>query len=58
MTNEDQQKLKALIYKLDSIGVNNLMVCQQFDRDGKLGLHKPKNWQKFIDEYIEIAAKG
>ena len=54
MSTEDKIKLKELLYKLDSVGVNNLMVCQQFDREGKLELHKPKNWMKFIQGHIDL----
>ena len=46
-----------LIYKLDIMGVNNMMVRNHFDRDGKKGLHKPKNWSKFMKEHADILSK-
>ena len=54
MTNEEKIKLVELIYKLDIMGVNNTMVRQHFDNDGELGLHKPKNWNKFIQSHRDL----
>tara|TARA_R100000231_G_C5280084_1_gene151323 strand:+ start:111 stop:287 length:177 start_codon:yes stop_codon:yes gene_type:complete len=54
MTNEEKIQLVELIYKLDTMGVNNTMVRQHFDNDGRLGLHKPKNWSKFIQNYRDL----
>jgi len=54
MTNEEKIQLVELIYKLDTMGVNNTMVRQHFDKDGELGLHKPKNWRKFIQSHRDL----
>ena len=50
-------ELMELIYKLDIMGVNNMMVRNHFDRDGKKGLHKQKNWSKFMKEHTDILNK-
>ena len=54
MESQELFKLMQLIYKLDSLGVNNILVRSYFDRDGKMELHKAKNWSKFIKEHTDI----
>ena len=54
LTNKEILKLKELIYRLDVMGVNNIMVRNHFDRIGNLQLHKPKNWSKYIKEFNDI----
>ena len=68
LTSKEIQTLKELIYKLDAMGANNIIlnvfVCQHkkqhemirnyFDRVGNLQLHKPKNWSKYIKEFTDI----
>lgn len=54
LTSKEIQKLKELIYKLDAMGANNIMIRNHFDRVGNLQLHKPKNWSRYIKEFTDI----
>ena len=46
--------MMELIFMVDAMGINNTMVRKHFDKDGKLELHKPKNWSKFIETYRNL----
>tara|TARA_B110000908_G_scaffold81140_1_gene97302 strand:- start:4111 stop:4347 length:237 start_codon:yes stop_codon:yes gene_type:complete len=54
MTNEQKYQMMELIFMVDAMGINNTMVRKHFDKDGKLELHKPKNWSKFIETYRNL----
>lgn len=47
-------ELMKFLYKIQTMGNGNSMVRRYFDETGELKLWKQKNWQKFIDGYVDI----
>lgn len=47
-------ELMKFLYKIQTMGNGNSMVRRYLDESGELKLWKQKNWQNYIDRYVNI----
>jgi hypothetical protein len=52
MTDLEKNKLQALLLRLYNLGSSNMLIRKAFEKEAEANLASPKEWDKFIDEFL------
>ena len=53
MTDLEKNKLQSLLLRLYNLGSNNMLIRKYFEKEAQANLASPKEWGKFIDEFLK-----
>ena len=53
MTDLEKNKMQALLLRLYNLGSSNMLIRKYFEKEAGANLASPKEWDKFIDEYLK-----